>query len=133
LHKCQYHVTFATKYRKKIIVGRIRKIVCQTMIEKAGNLKITIKNIQLMSDHIHLFISINTTDNLSTIIKEIKGYSSYMVHKELRNGYKHLWGKGYYCESIGNISEPVINKYIDNQFTKKRSRLASIQKNSSQD
>jgi putative transposase len=115
-HKCQYHITFIPKYRKRINDHKIKETIYESIINKSKKLNIVIKNIQIMDDHVHIFISINATDNVSYIIGQLKGYSSYMVNKYTKSHNKQFWGKGYYCESIGNISESTIIKYIDNQY-----------------
>lgn len=115
-HKCQYHVTFIPKYRKKITDTKIKEIIYNAIINKAIKMDIMINNIQIMDDHVHIFLSMNVTDNISYIVGQLKGYSSFMVNKYMNIYGKHFWGKGYYCESIGNISESTIIKYIDNQY-----------------
>jgi len=74
---------------------------------------------EIMPDHVHLFVSVVQLNkfNLSKLIQHIKGWSSYRIRK--RNSwmqrYKHYWGGSYFCESIGNISQNTIRKYIKNQ------------------
>lgn len=70
-----------------------------------------------MPEHIHLFVKLKTTDNVSNIVGQLKGFSSFYTRKRLNiKKYKCLWSNGYFCESIGQISEPVILKYIQNQW-----------------
>ena len=70
-----------------------------------------------MPDHVHLFIRMKPTQCVSNIIKQLKGYSSYYTRKKLNlKKYKAFWSHGYFCESIGQISESIILKYIDNQW-----------------
>ena len=117
MKKCFYHIVWITKYRKLFIYNRIKEYVKESLFIKANNIKIIIKEIEIMPEHVHLFISIKPTDVLSNVIKQLKGFSSYYTRKKLNlYKYKHFWGKGYYCESIGNISEKVIRKYIKNQW-----------------
>ena len=114
---CKFHVTWIPKYRGGFLVGLINYHVRNAILYKSVELGVKIENMELMPDHIHLFISINYTQNISYIVQQLKGYSSYVVRKELKlTKYKALWGSGYFCESIGHISENVIKKYIDNQW-----------------
>ena len=65
-----------------------------------------------MLDHIHLFVKGNLKISASTIVKQLKGYSSYMLRKEFiwLKKYKSLWTHSYYCETIGHISEVAVKK-----------------------
>ena len=70
-----------------------------------------------MVDHVHLFVKGNLTTSAAIIVKQLKGYSSYMLRKEFirLKKYKSLWTHSYYCETIGHISEATVNKYIETQ------------------
>ena len=64
-----------------------------------------------MPDHIHLFIKCSPNQRVSDIVRQLKGYSSYMVRKsypQYRIKYKSLWAPSYYCESVGHISESTV-------------------------
>jgi putative transposase len=70
-----------------------------------------------MSDHVHLFIRSTPLLTVSYIVKMLKVYTSRILRSEfyyLRK-YKSLWATGYFCESIGNISEKSVIRYINNQ------------------
>ncbi len=70
-----------------------------------------------MPDHVHIFISIPITLSISKVVHQLKGFSSFETRKNLNlYNYKSFWSSGYFCESIGHISESVIRKYIDNQW-----------------
>ena len=70
-----------------------------------------------MPDHVHLFIKIPVTLSISKVIQQLKGYSSFRTRKILKiHKYKSFWSSGYFCESVGHISELVIKKYINNQW-----------------
>ena len=116
--KYSYHVVWITKFGKKFLYGSIEKMVRFSIIKKAESLKVNIEEIEIIPEHVHLFLTIKPTDSVSNIIRELKGFSSYKTRKELSltEKYKYFWGKGYYCESIGHISEKTIKKYINNQW-----------------
>lgn len=72
-----------------------------------------------MPDHVHLFIKCTPNHKISDIVKQLKGYSSYVLRKAFpiyRTKYKSLWAPSYYCETIGHISENTIKKYINDQW-----------------
>jgi len=71
-----------------------------------------------MPDHIHMFIRSSTSNiEISKVVQIIKGYSSFIIRKKyiFFKKYKAFWSPTYFIESVGNISEKVVKKYIDNQ------------------
>lgn len=114
---CKYHIIWITKYRKKYLYGKIKSCINKYLFIKAKQLNIVIENLEIMPEHIHLFISIPTTICISKVVSELKGYSSYYTRKKLNlYNYKYFWSKGYFCESVGHISEKTIKNYINNQW-----------------
>ena len=113
-----YHIVFIPKYRKKILIGHFKDIIEKSLLEKSVSMGITIEKYEIMPDHVHLFVRCGPTDSVSTIVKQLKGFSSYKLKKEYPQyrKYKHFWAKGYFAESVGHISEETIKKYIDNQW-----------------
>ncbi len=75
-----------------------------------------------MPDPIHMFISIPVTLSISQVINELQGFSSFKTRKILNlQHYKGFWSRGYFCESIGHISQKTIKKYINNQWSNYKS------------
>ena len=95
----------------------------ENMIKKSFHLssikmQFMIEEIDIMPDHVHIFIkctSINT--NLAKIVQHLKGFSSYTIRKRFSTmkRYKAFWSPSFFAESIGNMSEKTIRKYIKNQ------------------
>ncbi len=113
-----YHVVFIPKYRKKILKWGFKDVIEKSILEKAISLDIKIVVYEIMPDHVHLFIKCKPIHNISNIIGQLKGYSSYCLRKQYPKckKYKSLWTPGYFCESIGHISEKTIVKYIEDQW-----------------
>ena len=113
----KYHLVWTPKYRKSYLTGNIKNTVEIAIIEKCEELKVKLMNMQVMPDHIHLFVSIPLTISISNVVNQLKGYSSYKTRKTLKlYKYKAFWGVNYFCESVGHISELTIRRYIDNQW-----------------
>ena len=122
--KCQYHIVFIPKYRKKILYGRLQedvrdiiKILCKY------------KNIEIISgavckDHVHLCVSIPPKMRISEFMGYLKGKSTLMIydrHPNLQNKWdKAFWARGYYVATIGNVTEDAIRKYIAEQAEESR-------------
>lgn len=112
-----YHITWIPKYRKPIIVDSVEDRLKAIIIEKLNSIGINTIVIECMPDHVHLFIKSDPTTTISYIVKLLKGYSSRVLRQEFEhlNKYKHLWASGYFCETVGNISEGIVIRYIQNQ------------------
>jgi putative transposase len=70
-----------------------------------------------MPDHVHIFFKCNIKLNVSFIVQRLKGFSSYSIRKKYvsLSKYKSFWSPSYFIESIGNMSEDVIRRYVQNQ------------------
>src|SRR5437868_11824554 len=112
-----YHIVWIPKYRKHILFGSVEARLKAILTDKLNSLNINFIIIECMPDHIHLFFKADPTMSISYIIKTLKGYSSRILRQEFMhlNKFKHLWASGYFCETIGNISQETVIKYIENQ------------------
>lgn len=116
-----YHLIWCPKYRRRVLVGLIEKRLKELLYEKADELSIIIEKMEVMSDHVHLFVKCTPLHSPHLIVKHLKGYSSRIMRLEfpkLKSRMPSLWTRSYYCESIGHISEETIKKYIDDQKNK---------------
>ena len=113
-----YHITWCPKYRKGFLLKLNQSFIHRTFQLAAIKVKGIIENIEIMPDHIHVFLRLKRNHlSVPSIMQIIKGYSSFVIRKkyEWMRKYKALWSPGYFIESVGNMSEKVIKKYIDNQ------------------
>lgn len=122
-YDCKYHIVWITKYRKKVMSGvvaeRVRELVRQ--ICKENDVEI-IKG-HVSKDHVHLFVSIPPHLAISKLVQSLKGKSSYKLvgeNKELSKQFwgRHLWARGYFVATSGNVTDEVIMEYIKNQDIK---------------
>lgn len=120
IYDIQYHLVWVTKYRYRILTGdiaeRARDLIRQTC--EARN--ITILGGHVSKDHVHLHVSCPPELSPSKIAQYVKGRSSRMIQQEfphLRKKYwgKHLWARGYFCATIGKVTEKMISAYIEQQ------------------
>jgi putative transposase len=117
VYNISYHIIWIPKYRKKILIGKIKERLIELFKEIELKINIKIETYEIMTDHIHLFVKGNLNICVSDIMKYLKGYTSYVLRKEFNHlkKYKSLWTSSYYCESIGHISEATVKKYINDQ------------------
>jgi putative transposase len=113
-----YHITWCPKYRRKILVEGIDERLKVVLKEIAIESGCSINTIEVMPDHIHIFLKGNPTIPIHLIVKNLKGKSSGILRQEfphLKKRLPCLWTRSYYCETIGCINEETIKKYIENQ------------------
>ena len=113
-----YHIIWCPKYRRKILVGNIETKLKEILLEIAEECGCEIETMEVMPDHIHLFVKGDPTIPVHLIVKNLKGKSSRRLRQEfpsLNTKLPCLWTRSYYCETIGCINEETIKKYIENQ------------------
>ena len=112
------HVAWITKYRKPVLTREIRLRLRDLIRQTCAAMDVRIESGHVAKDHIHLLLSIPPQMSVSQVMKRIKGRSSRMMQTEfaeLKRHYwgKHLWARGYYAVSTGNVTEEMIKKYIE--------------------
>lgn len=87
------------------------------LLQAASHLGIIIQAMEVMPDHVHLFIIARPTISIPQIVQYLKGYSSYFMRKEFTylRRYPSLWTRSYFVETVGHISEKTVVHYIENQ------------------
>lgn len=111
-----YHIIWCPKYRKNFLLNLNQQFLLHTFHIAAIKVQGHIENINIMPDHIFIRLKQNHI-SISKMVQILKGYSSYIIRKKYNfmKKYKALWSPSYFIESIGNMSEHVIKKYINNQ------------------
>lgn len=113
-----YHIIWCPKYRRNVLVGNVETRLKELLPELAEESGCTIDTMEVMPDHIHIFLKGTPTIPIHLIVKNLKGKSSRILRAEfpsLRKRLPCLWTRSYYCETIGCINEETIKKYIENQ------------------
>ena len=117
--KCQYHIVFISKYRKKQLYGRLKEDVRDVLKTLCAYKKVEIVEGAVCSDHVHLCVCIPPKMSVSEFMGYLKGKSALMIydkHPELGSKWnKSFWARGYYVATVGNLTEEAIKKYIQEQ------------------
>ena len=114
------HLVWIPKYRKKVLNGEVAIRTRDILRQIAFEHEIEIFTGKVASDHVHIFIGYRPTQNVSKIVQWLKGISSRVLLSEFPHLKKqfwgrHLWARGYLAVSSGNITDEVIQKYIEEQ------------------
>lgn len=114
-----YHIVFSPKYRYNLVRYRAAERLKTLFLQAASHLGIIIQAMEVMPDHVHLFIIARPTISIPQILQYLKGYSSYLMRKEFTylRRYPSLWTRSYFVETVGHISEKTVVNYIQNQKT----------------
>jgi len=113
-----YHLIWCPKYRREVLTGDVRIRLKELLVEKAEKINVSIENMEIMPDHVHLFVKSTPVNAPHYIVQQLKGYTSRMLRQEfpkLKSRLPTLWTRSYYVETIGHISEPTIKRYIEDQ------------------
>ena len=104
--------------------GDLRKEVGEAISKVYRMEGVTIIKAATLPDHVHMYVSIPPKESVAKVVGRIKGKSSLILfdrHPEYRDrNNRHFWARGYYCETIGNVNEATIKKYIDEQYERDR-------------
>ena len=118
VHYMGYHFVWCPKYRRKVLVGKIEKRVNELINEKVAKLGCKVTALEIMPDHVHLFVQAKPQLSPNKIIGQIKGYTSRKLReefKELRTRLPTLWTRSYFVSTHGHVSDSAIQKYIEEQ------------------
>jgi len=118
IHQLHVHLVWSTKYRYEVLRGDIQ-VRCRDLIRQTcDSLDIQILKGVVSKDHVHLHLSYPPKLSVSDILKRLKGRSAKMLlaeYTELKKRYwgGHLWGIGYGSWSTGNITDEMIQEYLN--------------------
>ena len=119
-YRCEYHIVFAPKYRRKVIYGELKKDIGEILRKLCNEKKVEIIEAEACPDHIHMLVSSPPYMSVSQFVGFLKSKSSLMIfdrHANLRYKYgsRTFWCRGYYVDTVGK-NEKAIKEYIRNQL-----------------
>ena len=117
---CKYHIVWITKYRYPVLSGDAGNRCRELLREIAQSQEMTIYAGAINRDHVHMLMGIPPSLSVSKAVQFLKGKSSHKLLSEfaaLRKKYwgQHLWGRGYWVVSSGNVTDDMWQKYIEDQ------------------
>ncbi len=116
----QYHFVWIPKYRKAVLSGEVGIRLRSLVREICRTLEIEIVEGSVSRDHVHVLLSCPPNLSPSKIMQAIKGKTSRKLLAEFKHLQKqfwgrHLWARGYFVASSGNVTDEVIREYIRQQ------------------
>ncbi len=116
----KYHIIWCTKYRYRILTQEVANRVRELIREICRANYVDVLSGSMSPDHVHLLVSIPPSLSVSKFMQYVKGKSSRKIMIEfehIRKRYwgQHVWGRGYFVVTVGNLNEQQIQEYIENQ------------------
>ena len=114
----KYHLVWCPKYRRPVLEGAIEKRLREVLEDVRAEHVWTIHVLEVMPDHVHLFIESDPIYSVAEIVNRLKGASSRILRSEfpaLRSRLPTLWSRSYYAGTVGAVSDAVVRRYIESQ------------------
>jgi putative transposase len=114
----KYHLVFCPKYRKPVLQGKVAEHLKALLAEKATSLQVTVHTLEVLPDHVHMFVESDPSIAPAKLAAQFKGYTSRILRQEfrhLRSQLPSLWSRSYYIGSVGHVSEATVRRYIESQ------------------
>ena len=120
LYDLKLHVVWITKYRKPVLTGQTGQVLREIIRRICEELDVQILAGNIRMDHVHLLLSFPPNLCVSKLVQKLKGVSSRKLlqsDKKLQKEYwgRHLWARGYFAVSTGNVTDDISAEYIKNQ------------------
>src|SRR5258705_10484565 len=118
VYNLHYHLVWCPKYRRPVLNDAVEARLKGLLTEKAAAMNVQIEALEVMPDHVHLFVAAPPTDAPQHLANQFKGYTSRVLRQEfahLRSRLPTLWSRSYYVGSACPVSEETIKHYIGNQ------------------
>ena len=123
VYSCKYHVVWCPKYRRKVLVDKIAERLEGLIKQKSSDMRVDIIEMEIQPDHVHLLVEVDPQFGVHKYIKQVKGYTSYVMRKEfveLTTKLPTLWTNSYFVSTVGGSPLSVIKQYIENQKRSQR-------------
>jgi REP-associated tyrosine transposase len=115
VYSLKYHIVWCPKFRRPVLVDAIADRLRALLMEKSAELGMTIRALEVLPDHVHLFVESDPTRCVAEIVNRLKGFTSRTLREEfpsLRSRLPTLWSRSYYAGSVGHVSAQTVERYI---------------------
>jgi putative transposase len=112
------HLVWVTKYRYPVLKGEIQKRCRELIIQICDSEDVKILKGVVSKDHVHMHIEYPPSKSISNLLQRMKGRTSRLLQQEypeLQKRYwgKHFWAIGYGAWSTGNLTEELVQEYLE--------------------
>ena len=118
VYSLKYHLVWCPKYRRPVLTENVATRLKDLLHGKANEMGAIVHSLEVMPDHVHLFVESDPTQAPAHIAAQFKGYTSKILRSEfpsLRSRLPTLWSRSYYIASVGSVTALAIQRYIEAQ------------------
>lgn len=120
--RVRYHLIFSTKYRRKCLIG-LEDSLIESFKRIEDGCDITVYEVGVDGDHVHLIVGFKPSLSVAQVVARLKQLSTrdlWHVHEDVLSRFywgpkQLLWTHGYFCETVGSVSEGNVLEYVRNQ------------------
>lgn len=121
------HIVWITKYRYHVLKGDIQKCCRDLIVQICNAENVTILKGVVSKDHVHMHVEYPPSLSISVLVKKLKGCTSHHLQlefPELKKQYwvHHFWAIGYGAWSTGNITDEMVQEYLEHHRDKQNSQ-----------
>jgi putative transposase len=112
-----YHLVWIPRRRRKVLIDKVKVRLEELICQKAVELNIGVIALEVMPDHVHLFVNTIPDISIQQIVFRIKGFTSRILRQEFPHLKRmpSMWTSSYFASTAGNVSSETIRKYIEAQ------------------
>ncbi|WP_418896255.1 IS200/IS605 family transposase [Streptomyces cupreus] len=113
------HVVWCSKYRRPVLDGRVAERLRELIEQKADERGWQIMALDVLPDHVHLFVKHDPKASALHVANQFKGLTSRVLREEfphLKSRLPTLWSSSYFAASVGAVSAKTVQQYIDTQW-----------------
>jgi putative transposase len=114
----KHHIVWCPKYRRPVLAAPVDARLKELLAEIAAEHGMKLHAIEVMPDHVHLFVESDPTLCVAEIVNRFKGRTSRVLRQEfrhLRSRLPTLWSRSYFAATVGAVSEATIRRYVEAQ------------------
>ena len=131
IYDIKYHFVWITKYRYQVLQGNVAVRLRELLRQGCEAKGLEIVRGSISKDHVHMLLSCPTSMSPSQIVQYLKGRSSHLLQDEfpeLKKRYwgQHMWARGYFCGTVGQVDEETIRKYVENQGSEEENNFTIV-------
>ncbi len=114
----KFHIVWCPKYRRSVLTPPVDARLKQLIGEVAEHYGFVVHELEVMPDHVHIFVECDPTRSVAEVVNRFKGATSRFLREEfphLRSRLPTLWSRSYFAASVGAVSEAAVRRYIEDQ------------------
>ena len=115
---CHYHVIWCTKYRRPVLTKGMQERLKAYIQDKQDEYGYEVQGCEILSDHVHLLMSVSPAKSVSKVVGRLKGYTSHCLrseYPELKSRLPSLWTRSKFVATAGEVTLEVLKRYVENQ------------------